>query len=303
MKIAAVSLTRNDSFRLKFWKQYYEEYKDELYEHIVVDNGSSPEYLEELKSAFPESTIIELGYNGGCTGAYNAGIKHALSHPEVDAILLVGNDVRIERGGISKLYELLFSSVDYGMVGPVLLKKDSEIVESFGSNLNLKNGIAKGLYHNVPFNTIANKVMEVSFVPGGANLSKRTFYESSGVGLQDENLFMYCDERDMGLRAMQKGIKEIATSHVKSWHQHIEKKGNHRDPRSEYLRARNYIYVSKKFFPRTTLFRELIYRLSLQSVLFIRDFRDKERRQQFYYYLKGMKAGITNNMDNSIMNR
>ena len=70
MKIAAITLTRNDDFRLVPWKMYFKDYKDELYEHIVVDNGSTPEYQRKLREAFPDSTHIELGYNGGCTGAY-----------------------------------------------------------------------------------------------------------------------------------------------------------------------------------------------------------------------------------------
>ena len=53
MKIAAITLTRNDDFRLVPWKMYFQEYKDELYEHIVVDNGSTPEYQRKLREAFP----------------------------------------------------------------------------------------------------------------------------------------------------------------------------------------------------------------------------------------------------------
>lgn len=94
MKIAAVTLTRNDDFRLVPWKMYFQDYKDELYEHIVVDNGSTPEYQRKLREAFPDSTHIELGYNGGCTGAYNAGIRHALQNPEIDTVMLIGNDIK-----------------------------------------------------------------------------------------------------------------------------------------------------------------------------------------------------------------
>ena len=55
MKIAAITLTRNDDFRLVPWKMYFQEYKDELYEHIVVDNGSTPEYQRKLREAFPDT--------------------------------------------------------------------------------------------------------------------------------------------------------------------------------------------------------------------------------------------------------
>lgn len=113
MKIAAITLTRNDDFRLVPWKMYFQDYKDELYEHIVVDNGSTPEYQRKLREAFPDSTHIELGYNGGCTGAYNAGIRHALQDSEIDAIMLIGNDVKIERGGLTKLFVFLYSNNNY----------------------------------------------------------------------------------------------------------------------------------------------------------------------------------------------
>lgn len=301
MKVAAVSLTRNDDFRLPFWMDYYDEYKDEIYEHIVVDNGSNAEYLSLLKKAFPNSTIIELGYNGGCTGAYNAGIRHALQNPDIDAILLIGNDVKIERGGITKLYKLLYSDEKIGMVGPVVLKKDSDIIDWFGFHLNYKNGISKGLYSKRRIVDVGEQTIEVSYVAGGANMSRREFYEEEGVGLQDENLFMYGDERDMAIRASLKGYKEVATSEVKSWHQHIDKIGNHRDPRTSYLVARNHIYIGKKYFSKYVQYKELSYCLLIQIILFIRDIVAKERRKHFYYYLKGVWAGLKNNMDNTIM--
>lgn len=301
MKIAAISMTMNDDFRLSAWKSYYDEYKDEISEHIIVDNGSTQEYQDLLHDTFPTSTIIELGYNGGCTGAYNAGIRKALTNPIIDAILLIGNDVRIEKGGLTKLYGILFSNPEYGMIAPVLLKKDSQIIECFGSTLNLKNGDAKGIYSKQPITEIGKKTMEVGLVPGGANLSKRIFYEPEGVGLQDENLFMYCDERDMALRAKKKGYLTIATSEALSWHQHIDRIGNLRDPRTEYLRARNYIYVANKHFSKKTKYIELIMRLTRQTALYFRDIRIKERRIQYYYYLKGVVAGLRNNMDNSLM--
>ena len=40
---------------------------------------------------------------------------------------------------------------------------------------------------------------------GGMNLGKREFYEK--VGLQDEKLFMYSDEVDIGTRAKKLGFK------------------------------------------------------------------------------------------------
>ena len=127
-------------------------------------------------------------------------------------------------------------------------------------------------------------------------------YARGGVGLQDENLFMYCDERDMAVRSAQKGYLEAVTKEVLAWHQHINATGAHRDPRTQYLIARNYIYLSRKHFSRTVQIRNLIIHLIIQVILFFRDIRQRERRTHFKYYLKGVAAGLKGDMDNSFMN-
>lgn len=306
MKIAVVSITRNDDFRVEHWKQYFEEYKDELYMHIVVDNGSSYEYINHLKKTFPNSIIIELGFNGGCTGAYNAGIKYALKDPEIDAIALIGNDVRIEKGGLTKLYKLLYSNTEYGMVGPVILKKDSDIIENFGYSLNPRTGLPTILNLNRNISELIGKTMEVGYVAGGANISKRSFYEEDGVGLQDENLFMYGDERNMALRANSKGYKEMVTSTVLAWHQHInnqnqEKKGGERNSVVGYLIARNFVYTQKLFFTRRITYQISGYLILRAIAVFLKHITSKSRRQYFYNYLKGMRAGLRGDMDNTFI--
>lgn len=57
---------------------------------------------------------------------------------------------------------------------------------------------------------------------------------------------MYCDERDMAVRSAQKGYLEAVTKEVLAWHQHINATGAHRDPRTQYLIARNYPLVELK---------------------------------------------------------
>lgn len=298
-------MTRNDMFRLHNWKQFYEVYKDEIYKHIVVDNGSSEEYLNELKKTFKDSTIIEMGYNGGCTGAYNTGIRFALTDPEIDAIALIGNDVKIEKGGLTKLYRLLYSKPNYGMVGPVLLKKDSELIENFGYSLSSLTGLTKILHIHQNISGLKGKTIEVDYVSGGANISKRSFYEEAGVGLQDNNLFMYGDERNMALRAARKGYKEIVTSDVLAWHQHINKpnkEGKNQENRNAlvgYLIPRNFIYTHKMFYNRSVTYIVVVYLLIKASAVFLKNIFKRPRRQYFYNYLKGIKAGLKGDMDNS----
>ena len=50
MKIAVIQITFNDGYKFKEWCGWYEEFKNEIDTHIIVDNGSKPDVkLEELK--------------------------------------------------------------------------------------------------------------------------------------------------------------------------------------------------------------------------------------------------------------
>jgi len=299
MKIAAVSITQNDFVRIGDWAKHLKEYEDELYRHIIVDNNSTDDYKHLLHQTFQRSEIIELPFNGGCTTAYNRGISLALEDPEVDAILLVGNDVRIERGGLSKLYDLLFSKVEYGMAGTVVLKKDSLIIESCGIDIDEKSGASTIHEKDKDLKDVSFNVKEVTCVPGGANLSKAEMYRV--VGLQDEKLFMYCDERDMGLRIKKSGYKEVVTSQIKCWHQHIslQTNGEQRNPKTRYLMGRNFIYLAKKHFKKRVVIKDFIRRVLTQTAIAIYNIDKKAYRHNYYYYMTGMLDALRGKMDNS----
>lgn len=244
--IAVITITMNDNYKLKEWVHWYNEYKAEVDRFIIVDNNSTQDYRNQLYSSFPDAQIVELSYNGGCTGAYNEGIKRALSDVEVTHIALVGNDIRIEKGALTACANFLDSDERLGMVEPVLLNADSDIVCDFGCGISKyltmqPEGVGKSVTE------LKESVRYCDCVTGGMNVSKREFYEK--VGLQDDNLFMYSDEVDMGLRAAKCGFKLAVLSEAKSWHQHINPtKTGRRFPFSQYLIGRNKVYLAHKHF-------------------------------------------------------
>ena len=245
MKLAGIIITYNDGYKFKEWCQWYEEYKAELYKLIIVDNGSEIDYIQQVETYFKDAIIIKRTTNGGCTSAYNDGIKKALEAPEVTHIALIGNDMRLAPKALTKCVELLESDPELGMVAPVLLNADSDVVADFGCSINsdlIMNPYAVG----TSLGNLSPNVRYCEAVTGGMNVSKRSFYETT-VGLQDENLFMYSDEVDMGLRAKKVGVKMAVTKEALSWHQHINPPGAHRrHPYSNYLIARNKVYLGGK---------------------------------------------------------
>jgi GT2 family glycosyltransferase len=246
MGIAIISICQNDDYKLTEWYHHYLEYKDSATMHIIVDNNSKVQFKDRLKELFVNSHIIERATNGGCTIAYNDGIRLALNSPHIDSIFLLGNDMKLSCEDVLMLRNILFSNDDYSMITPLVLRKDSEIVENFGcmikTDLTLELLDVGKQYKEV---LKTNKVVDA--IPGGINLAKREYYER--VGLQDENLFMYSDEVDTGLRSKNANYSTVATSYVHAWHQHINPKGTtQRHPYTRFLMARNKIYLAKKHF-------------------------------------------------------
>jgi GT2 family glycosyltransferase len=296
MKIAAITIVYNDGYKFKEWVEHYQLYKDELYMHIIVDNGSNSDFLELTENTFKDSIILKRTSNGGCTGAYNSGIRFALSNLEVDAIMLIGNDIKLEKKATEKLYSFLFSNNDYGMVSPIMLRKDSQIIEDYGSSIT-HFLMMKPRFEGKDLDKInAEKVNpEVQAVLGGMSIAKREFYEK--VGLQDENLFMYSDEVDMGIRAGISGFKMAVSTQTLSWHQHINPEGNQsRNIFAPFLSARNKVYLAEKHYGRIRSFEVFFYFIFLFFGLIFKSKFKFSKMSFYFWYVKGAFYGLTKNM-------
>lgn len=298
MKIASITVTLNDGYKFKEWCRWYEEYKDELYVHIIVDNGSDDEYKNKIKGYFKDSVIIERATNGASTLAYNDGIRKALELKEVDGIMLIGNDVRVKKGSISLLYQYLYSDDNLGIASPICLKKDSDIVEDYGSKITrfmTMDAKSSGAGQRIDCIKENNRFSET--VLGGCCLAKPVFYQR--VGLQDEKLFMYSDEVDTGLRAKAAGYKLGYTKDAIAWHQHINPpQRGMRSPMAPYLSSRNKVYLAKKHFGVCRVMTVFSFMIVSSLRMMWKNRTNKEARIYHSYGITGAMAGLCNNMRN-----
>ena len=98
----------------------------------------------------------------------------------------------------------------------------------------------------------------VSFVCGGLHLVPREVFEV--VGLQDEQLFMYCDEIDFDWRVQNAGYRLAIARDAAAWHEHIDVAGR-RPPWTIYLWSRNRMLVMRKLGRRRDYIRMISGRL------------------------------------------
>lgn len=300
MKIASITVYCNEEYRVKNWRDFYEEYKDSIATHIIVNNGNECDN-NMLKESFPNSIIL-YSPNRSLTSAYNVGFKEAMRDPDVDAILIVGNDMKISSKGIAELYELLFCDEFVASVSPVILYKDCQLIETYGAAINFKTVTFAHIHEHDDVNLVKEDEIVCEALPGGMNMTKRKVYEE--CGLQDETLFMYVDELDTGIRYKKAGYKMLATKKVLSWHQHINKgEKKYRNLYVPYLIGRNNMYIAKKHFGFTTVSVVALIHIFnfiigiLASIKNLSFFQIKEN----FAYLNGSYKGLIGNMDNSFM--
>lgn len=123
MRIAGVSMTYNDGYKLKEWISHYQIYKDQLEIFVIVDNASDESYKKELKESFPEAIIIERASNGGCTAAYNDGIRYVLENTDIESIAIIGNDIKPTPGCLPAMYNYLYSEKELSCINSAILIK------------------------------------------------------------------------------------------------------------------------------------------------------------------------------------
>ena len=300
MKIAAVTIFCNEFFRLQNWKTYYEEYSSEIYYHVIVNNGRV-EDCDVLKDSFPKSIVVH-SQTKNMVASYNLGFQTALANSEVDVVMQITNDIRFEYGAITKLYDKLMSDSKLALIGPVVLKKDSEIIESFGYIFRHHYGNGRPLFRNCPYSDLREPFIYVSSIPGGAIMIKRECYDKFGA--QDENLFMYADERDMFIRYENLGYREGVLCTAKAWHQHVFPKGKgRRSTTAFFLTARNRIYIAAKHNPFYIALGEFAIRFIVAFMQYAHHIIifQPEKKAINWATIRGLWYGILGRMDNSFM--
>jgi GT2 family glycosyltransferase len=291
-KIAVLTVFCNEDFRIENWKTFYSEYQDEIDYHVIINNGNENDNAV-LKQAFPDSVVL---YSAGknLLRAYNVGLKYVYDNYQVDAVMQITNDIRFERGSITKLKEKLFADERLAVIGPVVMAKDSTIIESYGYKTYGYWGPQKPINCGKDYSELTTDFQYVTFVPAGVIMIKADAWKK--IGYQDERLEMYCDEWDMFIRFKEIGYKEGALTSAKAWHQHIARPG-FSVPRSYdafFKAARNHIFITRKYCGFGVTLLDFVYSCSWVIFLMISHVLriDVKKLGMDYSSLKGFCVGL-----------
>ncbi len=189
----------------KFIKDCLDSLKETNYdkgshEVIVVDNASTDNSAEIIKSYVPWINFIETGKNLGYSGGNNVGVDVAKGK----YIVFLNPDTTVERDWLIELVNAIESDKNLGACSSKVLYSNNKTkintIGGFWSILGLSGSLGgdeESDNINEPVNT---------FYPTGCSMiMNRELYMS--LGRFDNDYFLYCEDPDLGWRLWDSGYK------------------------------------------------------------------------------------------------
>ena len=210
---------------------------------VVVDNGRTA----TARLANRDVEIVVTRENLGYAGGMNVGIRRALELG-ADAVLILNDDVVVERGVVAPLASALAGDARLGAAQPKLLLPGEPVrINSVGVALGRDGaGLDVGL-GEVDGPAFAED-RDIDAFTGGAVLLRADFLRE--VGLFDERYFLYYEDVDLSLSGAERGwryrcvpaSRVVHEGGVSALHETV------RD-RTIYLRERNRLWILVRYRP------------------------------------------------------
>lgn len=165
------------------------------FEVILVDNNSTDDSIEFVKSNYPSVTLLKLDKNYGFAEPNNKGTKIAKGN----YFLFLNNDTIVDPNFISEMVKVLENDSKIGICQSLLLKPDGTI-DSSGDFID-EIGVVYNSKKQV------EQVREISSARGAAMMVKRSVFEK--IGGFDEKFFVSFEDVDFCWRAWIMGYRIV----------------------------------------------------------------------------------------------
>ncbi len=226
------------------------------FEVFVVDNGSTDGSIEMMKTEDfgVRATLIENGRNLGFCAANNVGFAAS----RTPFVAMLNNDAEPEPRWLEAMVEALRTHPDAGMAAckivvwedPSRIDKVGHLIYPDGQNRGRGSGeIDRGQY---------DRLEECAWPDGCAALFRREVIDR--IGGMDEDLFIFGDDAEFGLRARIAGWKCLYVPGAVVRH-HRGGAVRVASTRRLYLIERNRVLLALKLFPWSLLWLNVPYYL------------------------------------------
>jgi len=210
---------------------------------LVVDNGSSENPANEIRTKYPEVLLFEAGSNLGFTGGNNLGLTYALEQG-IEYTLLLNADTTIEPDFLQHLVEALNTDDKAGIAGPSIYYYDHpQTLWSAGGEIDWQCGDTQMIgIDEADAGQFGVAPRAVDFISGCALLVKMSMVQT--VGNLDERFFAYYEETEWCVRSARYGYRILHVPQAKIWHK-ISPEKREASPVVHYYMTRNRLLFLK----------------------------------------------------------
>ncbi len=182
-------------------------------EIIVVDNASSDDSVEFMRTRFPQVTVLALPVNLGFGGGSNAGFGAARN----DIVVLLNSDMRVESDFLAPLLDGFTSDDVFAVSCQIFLSDPTKRREETGLTAGWwEDGKLRVTHHDEPS---VDQPFPCFYAGGGSSAFDRAkFLELGGF---DELLApFYLEDTDLGFLAWKRGWKVLYQPASVVYHEH-----------------------------------------------------------------------------------
>jgi GT2 family glycosyltransferase len=215
------------------------------FEVIVVDNGSHDGSAEMARSEFGALVIANAANLGFC-----AANNQAIARARGQFVALLNNDAEAAPGFLAHLRSAFDHAPDIGMAAAkVLVWEDPRRIDKVG-HLIYPDGQNRGRGTGEIDRGQYDRVTECLWPDGCAAMYRKSMLDA--IGGFDEDLFMFADDAELGMRARMAGWRCLYMPGAVVRH-HRGASLDAGSPKRIYLIERNRVLLAAKLFPWSLL--------------------------------------------------
>lgn len=173
-------------------------------EVVVIDNASSDDTVQYIRTNYPEVHLITSDINLGFGQANNKGMRYALEH-DADYVFLLNQDAWIEPNTIKELADAHKKQPEYGLLSPIHLNARKTAIEKglivyLSTTRHTPNELISDFYLG-----LKKEIYDTNYVNAAAWLLPRKTMEV--VGGFDPIFFHYNEDDNYLSRVLYHGFK------------------------------------------------------------------------------------------------
>lgn len=257
------------------------------YPILIVDNGSTDDTTEKVKTHFPNCKLIELKENKGAAIAANIGFNYALNEG-AEFILRLDSDTILSPDFLIHLLNEAKADSQIGILtGKIFYHATPTKIWSLGALQKRYTLGAIELARNQQDDLRYSYPQDVDFAwATGMMLTKAVLKATSGF---DPDFFVYYEEADLCLRAKRLGFRIRSVPTATMWHKIGQ---STRSPRVAKNWSRSKMIYFRKHSHGWHTFFLITYAYFYAIAHALRQTKNGGNRGPFIAAIKGLTAGL-----------